>query len=154
MNVIQADLNSTEHQNAVFELINEYMKDEMGTGTTLPNDKKNELIKGLSNNNSCIIFLVTDEIHYIGMAVCFEMYSTFILKRSLNIHDFIVHSKYRNLGVGSFLMDSIINYTKEEGFGKITLEVRDDNKNAKNLYKKHGFKDCEPPMNFWVKYLV
>jgi ribosomal protein S18 acetylase RimI-like enzyme len=35
--------------------------------------------------------------------------------------------------------------------GKLTLEVRQDNKNAKQLYKCLGFKDCKPPMLFWVK---
>lgn len=47
---------------------------------------------------------------------------------------------YNGIGIGSYMMEAIINNAKELGIKKIDLEVRCDNKNAIGLYKKYGFK--------------
>jgi ribosomal protein S18 acetylase RimI-like enzyme len=42
---------------------------------------------------------------------------------------------------------------KEKNCGKITLEVRKDNLNARDLYKNQGFTEAPHSMFFWIKYL-
>ncbi|WP_073997940.1 GNAT family N-acetyltransferase [Anaerococcus urinomassiliensis] len=52
----------------------------------------------------------------------------------------IVKKKYRNKGVGSLLMKSLINFAKDINLEIIELKVINCNKRAINLYDKFGFK--------------
>lgn len=55
------------------------------------------------------------------------------------ITNIAVHPDYRGKGVGKKLMKSLISSLKEEDCIAITLEVRESNEIAKNLYKSFGF---------------
>ena len=48
--------------------------------------------------------------------------------------------EFRRIGVGSALLDSLIQVASKKGFEKITLSVFHTNKNAISLYRKFGFK--------------
>ncbi len=54
----------------------------------------------------------------------------------IEISNFFVLTQYRNKGIGSILLDYIINMD----YVNITLEVNENNIPAINLYKKKGFK--------------
>lgn len=56
-----------------------------------------------------------------------------------HITNIAVHPDYREKGVGSALVESLINNSKEWGCNALTLEVRASNIPAQNLYKKFGF---------------
>ena len=45
-----------------------------------------------------------------------------------------------NSGIGSELMQKLIDYARENGLELIYLEVREDNSRAIHLYEKFGFK--------------
>ena len=47
---------------------------------------------------------------------------------------------YWGRGIGSRLMEMLIDFAKESGVEIISLDVRADNERAKALYKKFGFK--------------
>jgi len=47
---------------------------------------------------------------------------------------------YNNLGLGSYMMEYILEQAKKYGKQKVELEVRIDNVNAIHLYQKYGFK--------------
>ena len=47
--------------------------------------------------------------------------------------------EYCGLGIGSILMEKVIEWTKSEGIEKIELEVFENNISAIKLYKKFGF---------------
>lgn len=47
----------------------------------------------------------------------------------------------RHLGIGAKLMHATIEAAWSKGFTRIELTVREDNKNAKALYKRLGFED-------------
>jgi len=53
----------------------------------------------------------------------------------LDITDFFIEEKERKKGYASLLLKELF----KEPVSKIMLEVREDNINAINLYKKHGF---------------
>jgi ribosomal protein S18 acetylase RimI-like enzyme len=64
----------------------------------------------------------------------------------LNVDDFyisviVVHEKFRNHGVGSFLLSESILIAKECGCKKIVLDVNISNYAALSLYNKFGFSD-------------
>ena len=55
------------------------------------------------------------------------------------ITNIAVHPDYRQKGIGRKLLKSLIYSLKEEDCNAITLEVRESNIIAKNLYKSLGF---------------
>ena len=51
----------------------------------------------------------------------------------------IVKKEYRNRGIGSTILEFLINKAKEMGFSEMTIGVDKDNVNALHLYRKFGF---------------
>ena len=56
-----------------------------------------------------------------------------------HITNIAVHPDYRGKGIGSKLVKSLIDNSKDWYINDLTLEVRYSNKIAQNLYKKYGF---------------
>jgi len=59
-----------------------------------------------------------------------------------HITNIAVHPEFRGVGLGTRLMESLIDIAKREGISSLTLEVRKSNIIAQNLYKKFGFEEC------------
>ncbi len=51
----------------------------------------------------------------------------------------VVKKEYRNQGIGSEIIEFLINKAKEMGFEEMTVGVDKDNSAALHLYKKYGF---------------
>ena len=51
----------------------------------------------------------------------------------------IVKKEYRNRGIGSTILEFLINKAKAMGFSEMTIGVDKDNTNALHLYRKYGF---------------
>lgn len=150
---IECDFNNAAHLDALVELLNEYIQDDMGGGEPIVGFQKLRLVDGLNKHPAKYIVFATIENEAVGLAVCFEMFSTFAQKPTINIHDLIVKKEYRKEGVGSGLIDQITFIAKEKKCSKITLEVREDNFPAQMLYIEKDFKPCNPNMLFWQKML-
>ena len=58
-----------------------------------------------------------------------------------HITNISVHPNYRGQGIGSKLVESLIENSSSWYINSLTLEVRASNKIAQNLYKKYGFKE-------------
>jgi len=50
-----------------------------------------------------------------------------------------VHPLFRGRGLGERLMNELITRAQARGANRMTLEVRDSNRTAQNLYRKLGF---------------
>jgi ribosomal-protein-alanine N-acetyltransferase len=57
-----------------------------------------------------------------------------------HIMNIAVDFSYRNQGIASLIIEKIIYLAKENNISSITLEVRENNIPARNLYEKHSFK--------------
>jgi ribosomal protein S18 acetylase RimI-like enzyme len=125
----------------------------MGGGTTLTYEQEFQLINGLRQHPTAITLLAQHNNILCGMVVAFQNFSTFTTHPMINIHDIIVLPKYRGKGIGKLLLNTLIDKAVQLNCSRITLEVRHDNINAQQLYKKLGFKDPIPPMYFWRKEL-
>ncbi len=55
------------------------------------------------------------------------------------ITNIAIHPDYRNLGIGSILLENLIKLSLKENINSITLEVRKSNINAQKLYTKFNF---------------
>ncbi len=53
-----------------------------------------------------------------------------------------MHPNYRRLGLGEFLLVSLIDIAYSIGAKWVTLEVRVSNYSAQNLYRKYGFREA------------
>jgi len=65
-----------------------------------------------------------------------------ICSREAHITNLAVDSKYQNQGIGSLLLEELIQLAREAKSAYITLEVRRSNCNARRLYEKYDFQRC------------
>jgi ribosomal protein S18 acetylase RimI-like enzyme len=147
--LIQVDLQNPVHCKQVLHLLNDYMEDEMGIREPMPEGLGPKIIEGLKRHAAYMGFFVCIGDNFAGLANCNLNFSTWKASPLINIHDLIVSPGFRQQGVGLFLLKGIETYAEENGYCRINLEVRHDNIKAQNLYRKAGFKECEPNNFFW-----
>lgn len=58
-----------------------------------------------------------------------------------HITNIAVHPEFRQSGIGSALMEALLEEAGRRGLKALTLEVRRSNLNAQALYRKYGFSD-------------
>ena len=105
-----------------YEKLGFIINDKFNTLFNLNNvlNNKNEKVYGFFDNNKLVGF--------IHISISFDVF---------DIVNIVVNEKYRNKGVGTSLLDYIINKHKE--CKKIMLEVRESNINAIEFYTNKGF---------------
>lgn len=139
------DLADPDVQSSVQFLLDHYSRHEMGSGRPLPDDVRLRLVDGLRAHPMSRVFMGFAEDKPIAMAICFVGFSTFKAKQLINIHDLIVHESHRGQGIGSQLIDTVIEYAQSIDCCAVTLEVRADNV-ARKLYHKKGFQSLGEPL--------
>lgn len=96
---------------------------------------KQSITDELIKNKFALYFSADYDGHIIGYAgmwhVCDEGHITNIA----------VHPEFRGVGVGSLLMETLIEKAVELDITSMTLEVRKSNTAAQALYRKYGFAD-------------
>ena len=137
--IVEADLNCKDHQQAVVDLIDAYAMDPMGNGGPLPTDVKEALIPGLKKHPTTLIFLAMVNGEAMGIAVCFIGFSTFAARPLINIHDLAVLPGHRGSGVARQLLSAVENKARTMGCCKVTLEVLENNRRAMKMYAAAGF---------------
>jgi ribosomal protein S18 acetylase RimI-like enzyme len=149
----ECDFQDQRQRQAVIDLMNHYMASDMG-GYLPPyeNTVAQAVINGLEHHPSKLVLLAEYKGEYVGLSNSFINFGTFAGKPFINIHDIVVLDTYRGLGIGRKMMEAIDAKAQKLGCGKITLEVRDDNLTAQQLYKSMGFDEGKPVMHFWSKY--
>ncbi|MBL7712567.1 MAG: GNAT family N-acetyltransferase [Chitinophagaceae bacterium] len=71
-----------------------------------------------------------------GMALYYIRYSTWKGQR-MYLEDIIVSEPFRGKGIGSMLMDALIDEARQKGFSGMLWQVLDWNEAAINFYKKY-----------------
>lgn len=101
------------------------------------------MLVDLNSNPFTKYILYLEEDNYIG----FIQYSIIYDRAEL---DYIyVDDKFRSSGVGSKLMNYMIEDVKNNNCLNISLEVENSNINAINLYKKYNFKEVAVRKNYY-----
>ena len=129
--VIKADYFNEQHVEQIPMLLDCYASDPMGGGKPLDLNVKSNLVKELSILPHAFSILAYVDDQPAGLANCFEAFSTFSCRPLINIHDLVVVSEYRGMGLSQKLLESIEEIAKSKGCCKLTLEVLADNKIAK-----------------------
>ena len=68
-----------------------------------------------------------------------------------DIMNIVTRKNKRNLGIGSALLERLLDVAKEKEIKKITLEVNESNISAIHLYKNFGFKEISIRENYYNK---
>lgn len=139
LEIIEADLEWTDHAQSILDLTNDYALDPIGGGKALAADVCNALIPGLRAHPTTLVLLAYLDGEAVGLATCFWGFSTFAARPLLNLHDLAVLPKCRALGVGRALLRAVEARAQERGCAKVTLEVRERNARARGLYESEGF---------------
>ncbi len=89
---------------------------------------KEELV---NNNSSYLVARYNDEIVcYGGIKIVLDV---------ADVMNIVTRKDKRNMGFGKFILNELINISKEENCTSITLEVNENNKPAIHLYEHFGF---------------
>lgn len=134
----RGDIHSTADQAALLELLDHYASQLTGRQATLPMAVRATLVPALQSQPGLQWFMAELAGQDVGLAVCFDGFSTFRAKRLLNIHDLAVHADHRGRGIGSLLLSAVIEYARQQDYCAVTLEVQANNP-ARQLYIRHGF---------------
>lgn len=89
----------------------------------------------LEINNPNTIYIVAklnDEI--VGFAGIWQILD------EIHLNNIVVKKSNRNLGIGTYLLNSLIKLSTKKNATVLTLEVNQDNYSAIHLYEKSGFK--------------
>jgi ribosomal protein S18 acetylase RimI-like enzyme len=153
ISIHQADRSDQRQMQAVVELLDHYARDPMGIGRPLDSGIRQRLLGDLPTRADCVIHLAWCADQAVGLAVCFEGYSTFAARPLMNVHDLVVRQSFRGQGIGRKLLQAVQDQAKARGCCKVTLEVRQDNPSAMQLYQELGFGSDQAEYVFWSKSL-
>ncbi|GHF95886.1 GNAT family N-acetyltransferase [Thalassotalea marina] len=91
-----------------------------------------------------------------GLKACllFSLFEREAQSQELVMDGIVVDSDYRGLGIGSKLLDAIIEYAKDNDYQNVRLDVIDTNPRAKKLYKTKGFYETKTEHFPYLKSLL
>ncbi len=85
----------------------------------------------VNNNSSYLVARYDDEI------ICYGGIK--IILDTADVMNIVTKKDKRNMGLGKFILNELINVAKEKNCTSITLEVNENNKPAIHLYEQFGF---------------
>lgn len=108
---------------------------------SLPWSRK-EIEKTFLSDN--VLFIVAEIkgiiVAYVGIIIVLE---------EANIINIATHINYRRLGIAKGLLETLLSEARKIGVNDITLEVRQSNSSAIDLYKSFGFESAGIRRNFY-----
>ena len=126
---------------------------------TLPADHAMRLEELLRDHPTLLVMMPIDpEGRPFGFALCQFTITSFVGRRSLNIHDIFIREQWRGRGVGGSMLQALESSAREADCAKMTLEVDRSNTGARRLYEEFGFGDGVEDSDgggtwFWRKML-
>ncbi len=70
-------------------------------------------------------------------------------RENFHVTNIATHPDYQKLGIGTFLLRTVVNLAKQLDRKRLTLEVRVSNEKAKSLYRTLGFRDGGIKKNYY-----
>lgn len=104
-------------------------------------DEEEELIKEkiINRGKNQYWYVAEENGKVIGLGILMNHGN--LRKKHVGVITLMVNSYYQNKGIGSLLMDKLINLSESLNIIRLELCVFRDNYKAINLYKKFGFKE-------------
>lgn len=135
--------------NLVFDLFNKYRvfyKQE--SNIKLAKD----FIQARLENNESVIFVALEPNNSkpVGFTQLYPKYSSARAIKNWILNDLYVEETYRKHGVGSKLIETVMNFAKENGATFVEISTATDNFTAQKLYEQIGFKKQSPEVDFYT----
>lgn len=137
--VRRADYRAAADRASIVTLLDSYARDPMGGGQALAADVLDRLCDDLAQRTHAVSFIARLDGDDVGLANCFEAYSTFKARPLLNLHDIVVRQGFRGQGIGQALLAASEAHARAIGCCKLTLEVLSGNLAAMRSYEHFGF---------------
>jgi ribosomal protein S18 acetylase RimI-like enzyme len=110
---------------------------------------RNYILTRLENNES-VIFVALVEGTPVGFTQLYPCYSSIRAAQNWILNDLYVDRVYRKLKIGEALMQTAIDFARQEGATFMELETATDNIVAQGLYEKMGFIRQQPASGFYT----
>ena len=94
-----------------------------------------------NENTTCVVAKSEDEI--VGFASLWEP------PFEIHVNNIVVRKDLRGQGIGTKIMDYLINISREKNKEELTLEVNENNTSAIKLYEKFGFQKVGSRKNYY-----
>jgi ribosomal protein S18 acetylase RimI-like enzyme len=143
LEIHEANWNDARDQQALLLVLDTYASGRSGGNAPLSDDVKRRLIPALREHGQALALLAFVGGQPAGIATCFLGFSTFYARPLLNVHDLAVMPDFQRRGIGRALLEAAEAAARARGCCKLTLEVREDNAPARELYRRHGFRDLD-----------
>ncbi|MCK5058983.1 MAG: ribosomal protein S18-alanine N-acetyltransferase [Candidatus Aminicenantes bacterium] len=72
-----------------------------------------------------------------------------LIEETIELHNIAVHEDYTRRGIGSKMMDFLLEIAARKRVGEIFLEVRKSNRAAEKFYKKYRFEKIDCRKNYF-----
>jgi ribosomal protein S18 acetylase RimI-like enzyme len=154
--ITEADLRNPDHRAAIVRLNRDFA---VISDVSLPDDHAEGLDSLLATHPTVFAYLAWDDAdEAIGYALCQFAISSFLPGMIVNLHDIYIAEQGRSRGLGRAMIARLEERAREQGCGKITLEVTNTNVKAQKLYRELGFSDGHPDGDgdstwFWYRML-
>ncbi|CAN5431610.1 GNAT family N-acetyltransferase [soil metagenome] len=136
-----------KHAGEIIRLINELADFEKLDPPD--DDARKRLIKDAFGKNPLIhILLAKDEESFVGYAIYFFSYSSFLAKKTLYLEDIFISESRRRSGIGMFFFKKLENIAKKKNCGRMEWCVLDWNLKAIAFYENIGARQ----LNNWIYY--
>ena len=108
----------------------------------------------MENNEAQVFIAYSKEVSQLfGFTLLYPKFSSVSAKKNWHIGDLYVEQNHRKLGIGNKLLQTAINFAKEQNAVFVSLNTALDNFTAQNIYEKFGFEKREPtPGYFYYHY--
>ncbi|MGM0472201.1 MAG: ribosomal protein S18-alanine N-acetyltransferase [Bacillota bacterium] len=133
-NKLSVELMTAEDIEKVVEIETESFSDPWSEATF-----KQELYR----NNYAHYLVVKKEAEVLGYV------GSWIFIAQSHLTTLAIGVEYRQQGLATFLLDQLMTYLSEWGVKEISLEVRVSNQPARELYRKHGFREVGVKENYY-----
>jgi ribosomal protein S18 acetylase RimI-like enzyme len=143
LEIREANWDDERDEQALLTILDGYARGHSGGGAPLSEEVKQRLVPALREQAHALVLLAFAEGQAAGIATCFFGFSTFFARPLLNVHDLAVAPAFQRRGIGRALLAAAEARAIARGCCKLTLEVREDNRPARDLYHQQGFRDFE-----------
>lgn len=111
-----------------------------------------QFIQERLDNNESVIFVAldTDKSTLVGFTQLYPTYSSVRVVKNWILNDLYVDKEYRKQGIGEKLIQTAMNFAKENNAKFVQLSTAVDNYTAQSLYEQIGFKKQEPETDFYT----
>ena len=104
----------------------------------------------LDNNESVIFIALNSDQSPVGFTQLYPTYSSVRVVKNWILNDLYVEKEYRKQGIGEKLIQTAMDFAKENNAKFVQLSTAVDNYTAQSLYEQIGFKKQEPETDFYT----